>query len=253
MTLALPQNIYAAIFGLALPAELQAGLKVYPSSMISGKILEDEVDAGLMPSFDLLKHHELHISKKIAISFDGLASNAQMHFMPGQNKFENIYLHGDVATNEIILSKILFKEMFGEEIKIHLDTEEITQDEKNYIIVGNDNLDEQFLNKGVSFSDQVAEMIDYPYTNYVVASKKSEVITELNILLKNLDKHVEDNIQKYLAKMDLGEDVNEYIQRNLSSVYYEMTNNEVSGLGELLKLPYLHGMIEEVHELNYVG
>ena len=273
MKVVIPQNIYAAIFAMNLPDEIKGDIKVTASSLIANEVEKENSDIGLMPSFDLLNHKELYISKKAALSFDGLLSNTYFYFVPGKEKIYELFLRGDVSSNEIILSKILFSERFDSNIKLTLDTSEIIDENKNYIITGNDNFGSFDFNKGISFADQIAELIDFPYVNYVWASKDEEKRVpnyrdltpqeEWNLLIANqlkefnnyfneLDKSVEDRIEIILQSMNFRKEVNEFIEENLNSVYFEITENEIAGLYELLKLPYFHGITKEMFELKLV-
>lgn len=252
MNIVIPQNIYSAIFAMQLPDEIKNNIKVTASSLIANEIEKESSDIGLMPSFDLLNHTGLFISKKVALSFDGLLSNTYFYFVPGSEKILEVFLRGDVSSNEIILCKILFSERFDANIKLTLDTSEIIDENKNYIIAGSDNFGSFDFNKGISFSDQVAEMIDYPYVNYVWVSKSEEKLKEFNNYFNDIDKKVEDKIGMILSSMNLRNEVGEFIEENLNTVYFEVTDNEIAGLHELLKLPFYHGIIKEMFELNLV-
>ena len=252
MNIVIPQNIYSAIFAIQLPDEIKTDIKVTASSLIANEIEKGNSDVGLIPSFDLLNHRELYVSRKVALSFDGLLSNTYFYFVPGSDKISEIFLRGDVSSNEIILSKILFSERFEANIKLTLDTSEIIDENKNYIITGGDNFGSFDFNKGISFADQVAEMIDYPYVNYVWVSKSENKLKEFNKFFEEIDKKVEDKIGVILSSMNLSKEVNEFITGNLNTVYFEMTDNEVAGLHELIKLPFYHGIIKELFELNLV-
>ena len=63
MNLAIPQNIYSALFAMALPDELKEGVNVKASSLIAKELKEGRHDVGLIPSCDLLTHKDLFISK----------------------------------------------------------------------------------------------------------------------------------------------------------------------------------------------
>lgn len=142
--------------------------------MICNELQNDASAIGLIPSLDIFKHRELYISSKLGLSFDGVLSNTYIYFQPDQLGFTNLFLRGDVSTNEIILSKILFSERYSQDVNIVLDTAEFDLDNNNYIVVGNENLDYNPIDKGISFADQVASLIDYPYVNFIWASKSEE-------------------------------------------------------------------------------
>ena len=74
-----------------------------------------------------------------------------------------------MSSCEVILSKILFKELYNSEIKIILKTGSGFEDDKNYIITGDMNFREDLFIRGFSFAEEVAELINLPYVNYVFA------------------------------------------------------------------------------------
>lgn len=252
MKIYVPANIYSALLGLYLPDELKNGVEILPSSMIAKKVMENEEGVGLIPSLDLLKLPDLKLSKKIALSFDGALSQSYFYFVPEQNKFDKILMRGDVSTNEIILSKILFNERYDLNPEVVLDTGDLDTNEHNYLISGQENNDLVVKHNGVSFADQIAEFIDYPYVNFVLASKDESAVEQVSNSLKDLDLKIEENIVTLLDKIQLPSELNKFMTENIDTVYYEMTENEVEGLHELLKLPFFHGIVDDMIELKFV-
>ena len=251
MKLIIPKNIYSALFALSLPDDLKESIVVESSSLIVREIKNGNAEIGLIPSFDLLKHNDLFVSKKIGISFDGLLSNSYLHLIPESSTFSDVYLNGDVSSNEIVLTNVLFKERFNSDVTIHLDSNPLELNKKNYLVVGKDNYQENF-DRGISFADQIAEILDRPYVNFVLVSADKNKLEMFTKKMENWDKKIEDNLEKYLEKIDLPEESSEFIQSNFNSAYFEMTENEIEGLHDLLKLPFYHGMIEEIVELKWI-
>ena len=252
MNLVIPSNIYSAMFALTLNDKQKASVTSKPSSLISKELETGNADIALIPSLDLINNRELFISRKFGISFDGYLSNAYLYFKPSQNDFKDLLVQGDVSANEIILSKIIFSEMYDSQVEIKLDTADVNMDASNYLICGDDNFKNIFFNKGLSFSDEVAELLDFPYTHYLLASKDKSLLEEFTETLENLDKRIEDNIGKYLQTLNHKSEVQDIIKENMNTVYYELTDNETEGLNELLRLPYFHGIMEEVVEIKFV-
>lgn len=252
MKLIIPQNIYSAIFAMSLPDELKKIIEVKPSSIICNELENNTDTIGLMPSMDIYKHNDLFISSKLGISFDGILSNTYIYFQPEQLSFVDLFLRGDVSTNEIILSKILFMEKYSQDVNIVLDSSPVDFDNRNYLVVGNENLDYNPVDKGMSFADQIASLIEYPYVNFVIASKNQGNIIELEHTLTSLDKKIEDNIEKYLSKIDIRDNLYDSIVAELNSVYFEITENEKEALYELIKLPFYKGIFEEIIEVKFV-
>lgn len=252
MNLAIPQNLYAALFALSLPDNEKEDVIVKPSSMLVQELENGNADVALLPSCDLLKHKDLFVSKEIGISFDGSLTPAYIYFKPDQHDLKELYIRGDVSTNEIILTKILFSERYNTDVTIHLDTGELDLDNKNYLIVGNENLEEDRFKRGVSFADQMAALLDFPYVNFVLAAKDEKKLSEFIDGKSGYDKLIEDKLDEILKKINLDESVTNHIRENFNSVYYEITPNEQESLHELIKLIYYHGITDDIIELKLV-
>jgi predicted solute-binding protein len=248
----IPSNIFAAIFAFLLSDDKKAGVTAKPSSLICTELEKGNADIAIIPSLDLMKHRNLFVSKSFAISFDGMLSNSYLYFKPNQNDFKSLYLRGDVSTNEVVLSKILFAEKYSSEIDIRLDTGKINTEENNYLICGDDNFGKSYLNNGISFSDDIADLINYPYTNYLLASRDESALHNFTEGLKGIDKLVEDKIGSFIEIMKINKEAEDLILENINSIYYELTENEIFGLNELLRLPYFHGIIEDVIEIKFI-
>jgi hypothetical protein len=235
MRILFPQNIFCRILSFAFPEELGKQISFREASVISNELEEGNADLALVPSCDLLKHPEFFISKSIAISFDGQLSSSYIYFIPGQNKFEELFLGGDVSSNEVILSKILFKERYSSDIQIHLAAGEQNKT-KNNLYTG----------------DELSTMLFLPYVNFIFVSRDEKFIHKLNDNLEDLDSWLEKNINLVLNKLKLTAQQDNFIRENFNSVYYEMTENELEGLTELIRLPYYHGLVDEMIELKFV-
>jgi hypothetical protein len=86
----------------------------------------------------------------------------------------------------------------------------------------------------------------------LLASNSKDSISNVCAELKEIDVKVEDDIINLLDKFNLSDSFSKYISENIDTIYFEMTENEIEGLHELLKLPYYHGVTEEIFELNLV-
>lgn len=252
MKILFPKNIFTSLLASAMPQKIKDNLIFRDAPLISKEIELGTADVALMPSFDLIKHPDLFVSSKVAISFDGNLSNSYLYFLPNQNKFTDLYLNGDISSNEIILTKILFTEKYGSEIQIHLDTNKLEKLDKNYLVAGDSNLINNRFLSGMSFSDEISEMLFLPYVNFVAVSKDRGLLKEFNKFLKDMDATIETNLSSYLNTSNLTEEAKDYITANMNSVYFEMTDFEVDGLKELLQLPYLQGIWDDIVELKLV-
>lgn len=235
-----------------MPAPMQKDVSFKAASLLSQDIETDQADVALVPSLDLIKHPGFFVSSKIAISFDGNLSNSYLYFLPEQNKFSDLYLNGDVSSNEIILSKILFNEKYGTDVQIHLDPNKLGTIDKNYLVIGDENLISNRFMKAMSFADEISEMLFLPYVNFIAVSKNREVLAEFANSLVDLDSIVENDLDKYLASSNFTEELKTYTRENLNSVYFEMTGSEQDGLRDLIQMPYYHGITDDLVEIKLI-
>lgn len=254
MNITIPQNIFGALIALYLPDELKSGICVKNASLISKDLAEDKCDVALIPSLDLINHKEFFVSAKAGIAFDGGLSNSFLYFASDtEGDYKELALRGDISVNEILLAKILFSERFSTDVNITLDSAEINLGSKNYLISGNENL-ESFSNfeRGISFSDLFAEVLNFPYVNFIFAAKEEKHLEKINEYFKDVDKKMEDKLAEYLGMIGLDEKINNYIKDHSGSVYFELTENEEQGLSELVKLIYYHGIIKDIIDVKFV-
>ncbi len=250
MKLTIPPNIFARLLAKSLSAFERFEIIETQPAMIVSEVESGKSELGIIPSYDLLQHAGLVVSKKIGISFDGPLSNSFLYFKPSQRIMDKLFLTGDVTTNEIILSKIILLEKFGISLSPELTTGTPDFDRGNFLVVGNKNFENNLFENGVSFSEMVAEFIDYPYVNFVLVSKHEIILTEIAQLEQKVDETVEDNLNKFLEESGLSREAKSFIRSNFDSVYFEITHNEITGLTELLRLAYYHGIVKEITEIN---
>ncbi len=251
MKLFLPKNIFSSIFTSVIEnPEIEIINK--ESAVLSRQLESDTSAIALIPSLELINNRNLFVSQALGFSFDGVLSNAYLSFAGKDNNISKLTFRGDVSINEILLSKILFSERYSTELEISLDPAKEKSTGKDYIIVGDENFYNNEFSKSISFADQIAELIDLPYVNYLFVSKDKEELARFNSLFANIDSKIEDNISATLSKLSYGQQVNNFFIENFGSVYYEITENEINALNELVKLVYYHGIIEDIFDLKLV-
>lgn len=98
------------------------------------ELLKDQETLAFIPSLDLINHKDLYVSSKFCIGFESYISNSYLYFASAANEFEKVLLKGDVSANEVLLSKIIFKEIYNIQPEIELDVYEKFNDAKNYLV-----------------------------------------------------------------------------------------------------------------------
>jgi len=252
MKLIFPSNIFTGLLADKLEPGFKKDLIFKPSSLITSEILKYENCAGLIPTLDLLKNKDLYISGKHGIAFEGNLCNSYIYFKPGTVNVNEFSLLGDVSSLEVILSKILFKEIYNTDIKIEILTREQKPEDKNLLIIGDKNFEEERLFSGISFAEEVIESLSLPFVNYVFASKDKDTLEEINKRFENIGSKVYKGAEEYNFGKKINKKTKEYIKTNISSLITDFEPNDIDGIDQLLRLPYYHGMVNDIIEVKYV-
>lgn len=247
----LPENVFAKLLLNELSEVSDVKNIFLPSAVISKNLLQEEDSIGIIPTLDLIHHPDFFISSKIGISFNALLSNAYLHFKENQHTIENFYLKGDVSSNEVILSKILLKEMYDIDVTPRLATPDFPVEDEHVLIIGDDNFKEELFLKGLSFSEEIIELIEAPYVNFILASKNENLLKQFSEKHRNdfIDGHPEsdDKIFSNFSKTSF-----DFIQVNLQHVLFDFEEQDLEGIKKLLELPFYHGLIRDMVDLKFV-
>lgn len=247
----LPENVFAKLL-LSELSDVDDFNKTYLSSaVISKNLLANENSIGIIPTLDLIHHPEFYISSKIGISFNALLSNAYLHFKENQHTINNFYIKGDVSSNEVILSKILLKELYDIDLTPKLATPDFSVKDEHVLIVGDENFNNELFFEGLSFSEEIIELVDAPYVNFVLASKNE------NLLKQFTEKHRDDFINGHPEADDkifsnFSRNSCDFIQVNLQHVLFDFEEQDLEGIKTLLQLPFYYGLIKSMIDLKFV-
>ena len=247
----LPRNIFSRILISELEDKSEIDYQFVPSSLIVKNLLNEKDSAGLIPTMDLITNKDLFISSEIGISFDALLSNAYIHFKEEQETIDELFLRGDVTSNEVILSKILFKEFYDVEIKTTLLNKEVTDFKDNLLIIGDENYEKELFLNGLSFSEEIIELINAPYVNFVLAGNSEESLKELNSNFKSsLTKGHLDNFDNLFP--DFPQTSLDFLSVNIQHLVFDFDEQDREGIKQLLQMPYYHGMIKDITDVKFV-
>ncbi len=252
MKLIAPNNIFSTILLLSIPPKIRPELIIKDSSLIANELLNSNDSIALIPSIDLIKHKDLFVSEKIAIGFDELVSNSYLYFSKTNGDFKKLLLKGDISSNEVILAKIVFKENYNLEPKIELDSGKEFNEDQNYLVSGNQNWLNGKYKNGISFSEQISDLLEFPYINYVLVSNDKDLLVEFHSSIKNINSLVDENFESILKKVELGDEINVFLKSNKYSLNYELTEIGKVGLVEQIKLLYFHQIIDDIFDIKFV-
>ncbi|MCS7053590.1 MAG: hypothetical protein NZM09_07620 [Ignavibacterium sp.] len=247
----LPENVFAKLLFNELSDVGEFSKKYLPSALISQNLKKDDNSIGIIPTLDLIHHPDFYVSSKIGISFNALLSNSYLHFRENQFTVDNLYVKGDVSSNEVILSKIFLKEMYDLDITPRLATENFPVYDENVLIVGDENFKDDLFLQGLSFSEEIIELIEAPYVNFILASKNEKLLKQFT------EKHRNDFLDGHPSSFsdifsNFGKNSFEFIQVNLQHVIFDFEEQDLEGIKILLQLPYYHGLIDDMIDLKFV-
>ena len=251
MNLLLPENIFTSVIALTLPENIRQNLKFHPASSLSASLEKDKTAAALIPALDVVSHRDLFISRKYGISFEGSLCNTYIYFAEDRS-LNSLNVAGDVSSSEVILSRLLFKELYKSDIHVALSAS-LKRDINNIVVSGKQNFYEDRLFEGISFSEEMIELLSLPYVNFVLASADEKLVKELEPLLLEKTGDVYemfDNLEQYFS---FSEKMLNYIKQNISSLVLEFDEQDIEAFTQLIMLPYYHGMTKDIIEAKFAG
>lgn len=246
-----PDNLFAKLFFHNFEKGIKDNLRYISSSLIIAELIKSDNSVGLIPVTDLIPNKELYISRSFGLSFEGGISNSYIYYGSKNKNVTELILSGDVSSCEVILSRLLFKELYNTELNIILSTDSELETGKDYIIAGDKNFKEDQFVKGFGFAEEIVELINLPYVNYVFASKSPDLLIEFNSFAV-------DPVNKFLENPDdaikeiIPDNMQEFFTANLSTLIFKFDEQDIEGIEQLLMLPYFHGIIKDIVVPNFV-
>jgi hypothetical protein len=252
MEILLPDNIFARILSSVFTEKELVNLHLFPSGLLSKKINEIKNSVGLIPTMDLLNHKDFFVSRSVGISFDESICNSYLYFNNEEQNLKEIALAGDVSTNEAVLTKILFSENYGINVQLSFEKPNGASPNKNRILVGDRNFSSGNFETGISFAEEMIELISAPYINFVFASESEEALKKFHSKYQG--------IISVLNPTEVFENTNEafasssknYLSDNLQHVVFSFDEQDLEGIKQLLQLPYYHGIIKDMIDVKFV-
>ncbi|MCL5030366.1 MAG: hypothetical protein M1480_15250 [Bacteroidetes bacterium] len=252
MNILSPQNIFSKLLVDNLPANLKSNVKYFPSALISTELKKQNDCVGLIPTIDIIKNNDLFVSKSFGISFEGALCNSYIYYNSAQKEFKELGLLGDVSSVEVVLSKILFQEIYDSSVEVKILTDESKANDQNLIITGDLNFKSQKFSTGISLAEEIIESLSLPFVNYIFASKEESLIQQLNENLAGVSASIYDEVEEIKFGEEFSLEAKSYIKENISSFIIDFDNQDLEGINQIIRLPYFHGMIKDIIEVKYV-
>jgi hypothetical protein len=251
MKIITPGNYFARLFFHNFPKEIKESIQFFPSSLIAAELNKDKDSVALLPAMDLIKNKDLYVSKSAGISFEGDLSNSFIYYPGSDRNASELTLAGDISSCEVILSKILFKELYNLDVSIALSIASGLDDTKTSILSGDKNFEGDLFAKGFGMAEEVVELINLPFVNYVCASGNSGLLEQFNSIAAEAITRFYENPAEAISQL-IPENLQEFFTANIPTLIFNFEEQDLEGMIQLLQLPYFHGMINDIIELNLV-
>ena len=252
MIIYFPQNIFTDLIKNALPEKLSIRIKFQPSSLITSEILKDPNSIGLIPTLDLIRHNDLFVSKNFGISFEESMCNSYLYYSSERKDFEDLYIIGDISSNEAVGAKLILKELYGLELKINLLIDYTKAIGKNILSVGDINFENDKYINGISFAEEITEVLSLPYVNFVLASLNQKSIEDFHKSIGNVQTNIYNNVETDNFSANLSDNARQMFKENISSFICNLDGQDIEGINQLLRLPFFHEIISDIIDVRYV-
>jgi hypothetical protein len=251
MKIITPNNFFTQLFFFFADKNIKDSIQFLPSSLISVELNKTDDAIALIPAMDLIQNKDFFVSKTFGMSFEGTLSNSHIYYTRQGKDIPEITLSGDVSSCEAILTKILYKELYDQEVKIKLDISPGGNPDGNFILTGDGNFNNDMFANGISFAEEMAELINLPYVNYLFAAKDPELIKQFDSLAEPFITKFSENPEE-AVKAILHPNIQEYVISNIHSLIFKFDELDLEGVEQILRLPFFYGIINEIVELNLI-
>ncbi len=252
MSIYFPQNIFTEAIKNSLPDKIAAQIRFLPSSLIAGELLKNHDTIGLIPTMDLIAHKDLFVSRSFGIAFEDSLCNSYLYYHTHGREVNELSLNGDVSSNEVLGAKLILKELYSSDVQISLLTGNKDEGTKNILSAGDINFkDDNFL-KGISFAEEVIEVLSLPYVNFVLASVQKSALESFHRSINDIQTKVYNLGEEGKFGSDISEAAKQVIKENISSFICNLDEQDIDGIDQLIRLPYFHKIIPDIIEVRYI-
>ncbi len=252
MKIFFPQNIFAELIKNSFNERMASQIIFLPSSLITSEVLKSPDSIGLIPTMDLIKHKELFVSKSFGVSFEESLCNSYLYFHTHGKSIKELSIVGDVSSNEAIGAKLILKELYGVDVQVNLLTGDHNLGEKNILCVGDANFDEDKFLAGISFAEEIIEVLSLPYVNFVLASNNRTALEDFHCSIGNIQPDIYNQAEDENYGNQLPVKTKEKIKANISSFICNLDEQDMDGIDQLLRLAFYHEIISEIIEIKFV-
>ncbi len=252
MNIFFPQNIFSKLIAENLSAQMKKDVVFLPSSLLTSELKKHNDAVGLIPTTDIIRHDKLFVSKSFGMSFESSLCNSYIYYSSSESSVKEVTLAGDVSSIEVILCKILFQEMYGIDVETKISADETKIKDQNLILAGDKNFTLEKYPSGISFAEEIEDTFSIPFVNYIFASQDKKFISLINEHLQGISTLIYDKAEEMNFGIELSDKTKNYIKENISSLIIDLSEQDLDGINQIIRLPYYYGIINDIVEVNYV-
>ncbi|MGD8306031.1 MAG: hypothetical protein PVF17_05205 [Ignavibacteria bacterium] len=249
MEIFFPDNIFAHSLATHLNKQKQNKITFISSALLSKKMNDTSESIALIPTMELITNQDLFVSRSIGIAFEGTMSNSYIYFNTEREQISEVQLAGDVSSIDVVMCKILFSELYDTNVELKISAMNDDLEDQTHIIVGDQNFKNRKYKNGISFAEQIVDLISAPYINYILASRNEELLKNYSDDTLPIIKEFALGESEHLDELDESKN---FIIENSQSVIYCLEEQDIIGINELIRLPFYHGILKELFEVKFV-
>ncbi|MFZ1291505.1 MAG: hypothetical protein WAR79_15525 [Melioribacteraceae bacterium] len=91
-----------------------------------------------------------------------------------------------------------------------------------------------------------------PYINYLLVSNSKSELEKFHSTNEELINNISNNFIQNVNKINLSEEINEFIITNQNSLIYDFNSISTESYTELIKLLYFHQIIDDIFDVKFV-
>ena len=118
-------------------------------------------------------------------------------------------------------------------------------------IVGDENFEKELFSNGLSFTEEIIELISAPYVNFVLASSAESLLKDFVSDYKSnfTEGHSENfgNLFPGFPQASI-----DFLKVNIQHLIFDFEEQDIEGIKLLLQLPFYHGIIKDMIDVKFV-
>ena len=162
----------------------------------------------------------------------------------------NFKIAGDISTIEAIIGLIFFKENYELNFKMNIALSDKELKSSNHILTGDKNFVDEKYEKGISFAEEIIELIYAPFVNYVFASGDDKNLKKYTDKFSEAVKNL--NRQEIEIPGSFSDETKSYIKENLPTIVYNLDEQDQEGIRQIISLPFYHGIIKDMIDIKFI-